>query len=187
VLRPNDGCLVFGCRSPELSVGTTLVRRDDDKATIRCNSTGRQWTLKCRDSVWTPTSSDDKDQHQHQTNCSSSSSGTEVSGRGRVSGGRQMTSSSAAAGLAHHPPSADASAFPFSAYMIWYVYLEKIGYIKLICFCQPTLFCLRVFDDLTGQRKSRFVCTLTRFSRFSDGDINVTTFAVMHLGYTVLL
>ena len=24
-----DGCLVVGCRSPDLSVGTTLVRRDD--------------------------------------------------------------------------------------------------------------------------------------------------------------
>ena len=43
------GCLpvAVGCGSPS-SDATTLIRRDGDEATVRCNATGRQWTLHCR-------------------------------------------------------------------------------------------------------------------------------------------
>jgi len=110
-IADDDGCLAVGCAGPELSVGTTLVRRDNDEATIRCNSTGRQWTVKCLESVWMPVSPVDE---HHQRNCSTSSI-VAAAGTVRISsgGGRQLTSS-AAAGLAHHPPPARVTDFPFS-------------------------------------------------------------------------
>jgi len=117
----NDvGCSVVGCARPELLVGMTLLRRDNDEATIHCNLTGRQWSVKCRKSVWMPISSEDE---HHQQNCSMSSvvvaAGTI---RGSGAGGRQLTSS-AAAGLAHHPAPARVTTFPFStSHKHWMTY-----------------------------------------------------------------
>ena len=106
------GCSAVGCANPELLVGTTLLRRDDDRATIHCNSTGRQWALKCRKSVWVPISPDDE---HHLRNCSVSSA---IAAAGMVHGaGRQLTSS-AAAGLTRHPPDERVSNFPFSTSFI---------------------------------------------------------------------
>ena len=106
-LRSGVVCLAVGCASPDM-VGMTLVHQNLDKATMRCNSTGRQWSVKCRESVWVPVSSDDE---HHQRNCSASSLvGTS---RGGGVGGRHLTAS-AAAGLAHHQSPTRVTTFPFS-------------------------------------------------------------------------
>jgi len=89
-------------------VGMTLVHQNLDKATMRCNSTGRQWSVKCHESGWVPVSSDDE---HHQRNCSASL--VVGTARGGSVGGRQLTAS-AAAGLAHHQSPARVTTFPFS-------------------------------------------------------------------------